>query len=255
MQGSAGAVPPPAGYFDLVQPILRKYDILLVVDEVICGFGRTGSMWGSQTYDFQPDMITCGKALSAAMQPISALLLNDRMFQSVVRQSDTLGAFVHGSTHAGHPVAASVALETLRIYDEIDMIGHVRCRRPAFLQTMRALRDHPLVGDFTGVGLIGGLELVKDKAKRSELPRRGGPRSAAGRPCPAQRAYPARSLANRIAFSPPLIITEDEVAELAARLRRTLDDTYAELRHTRLAGGHDGGRVRHRRHIHRFRAA
>ncbi len=90
VQGSAGAVPPPAGYFDLVQPILRRHDILLVVDEVICGFGCTGSMWGSQTYDLRPDILTCGKALSAAMQPISALLLNERLFESVVRQSDTL---------------------------------------------------------------------------------------------------------------------------------------------------------------------
>ena len=228
VQGSAGGLPPPSGYFDLVQPILRKYDILLVVDEVICGFGRTGSMWGSETYGLHPDMITCGKALSAAMQPISALLLNERLFQSIVEQSDRLGAFVHGSTHAGHPVAASVALETLRIYDEIDIIGHIGAVAPVFLRTMRALRDHPLVGDFTGVGLIGGLELVKDKATRENYPASAG--LGARLDAHARRnGLILRIVGNRIAFSPPLIITEDEIGELGARLRRTLDDTYAEL--------------------------
>jgi 4-aminobutyrate--pyruvate transaminase len=132
VQGSAGGLPPPQGYFDKIQKILRKYDILFVADEVICGFGRTGRMWGCQTYGLQPDMVTCAKALSAAMQPISAVLLNERIFQSIVQQSEKLGAFVHGYTYAGHPVAASVALETLKIYEEIDIIGHIQSIEPVF---------------------------------------------------------------------------------------------------------------------------
>jgi 4-aminobutyrate---pyruvate transaminase len=228
VQGSAGALPPPAGYFEKIQAVLRKYDILLVADEVICGFGRTGNVWGCQTYDIKPDMITCAKALSAAMQPISAVLLNERIFQSVVAQSEKIGAFVHGYTHAGHPVAASVALETLKIYDEIDIIGHVRAVAPVFLETLGALREHPLVGDFTGVGLIAGLELVKDKSTRENYPAAIGLGSRIDAHA-RNNGLILRIVGNRIAFSPPLIISDQEVAELGRRMRKTLDDTYREI--------------------------
>jgi 4-aminobutyrate--pyruvate transaminase len=229
VQGTAGALPPPAGYFQKIQAVLRKYDILLVADEVICGFGRTGNMWGCQTYGIEPDMITCAKALSAAMQPISAVLLNERIFQSILQQSDKYGAFIHGYTYGGHPVAASVALETLAIYEEIGIIDHVRAVEPVFLETMNALRDHPLVGDFTGIGLIGGLELVKDKATRESYPAEVG--LGARIDAHARRnGLILRIAGNRIAFSPPLIITKDEMVELGARLRRTLDATYNDIR-------------------------
>ena len=228
VQGSAGALPPPAGYFDKVQAVLRKYDILLVADEVICGFGRTGNYWGCQTYGIQPDMITCAKALSAAMQPISAVLLNDRIFQSIVQQSEKYGAFIHGYTYAGHPVAASVALETLKIYEELDIVGHVRSVEPVFLETMGALKEHPLIGDFTGVGLIGGLEMVRDKATRENYPA-SATLSARLDKNARKHGLILRIAGNRIAFSPALIITQDEMVELGARLRRALDDTYREL--------------------------
>jgi len=228
VQGSAGALPPPAGYFDKIQAVLRKYDVLLVADEVICGFGRTGNMWGCQTYGIEPDMMTCAKALSAAMQPISALLLNERIFQSILQQSDKQGAFVHGSTHAGHPVAASVALETLRIYDEIDIVAHVRAVEPTFLEMLGALREHPLIGGFNGVGLIGGLELVKDKTTRESYPISVG--LGALIDANARRnGLILRIVGNRIAFSPPLIITHNELEQLGTRLRRTLDDTYRDI--------------------------
>jgi len=185
-------------------------------------------MWGCQTYDIQPDMITCAKALSAAMQPISAVLLNERIFQSIVQQSEKIGAFVHGYTYAGHPVAASVALETLKIYEEIDIIGHVRSVTPTFLETLGTLRDHPLVGDFTGIGLIGGLELVKDKATRENYPAAIGLDSRIDAHARANGLI-LRIVGNRIAFSPPLIITHDEVLELGKRMRKTLDDTYRDV--------------------------
>jgi 4-aminobutyrate---pyruvate transaminase len=229
VQGSAGALPPPAGYFEKIQKILRKYDILLVADEVICGFGRTGNVWGCQTYGIEPDMITCAKALSAAMQPISAVLLNERIFQSVVQQSDKIGAFVHGYTYAGHPVAASVALETLKIYEEIDIIGHVGAVAPVFLETMQDLCDHPMVGDFSGVGLIGGLELVKNKATRETYPaavKLSSRIDAHAR----NNGLILRIVENRLAFSPPLIITAKEVAELGRRVRKTLEDTFRDVR-------------------------
>jgi 4-aminobutyrate--pyruvate transaminase len=228
VQGGAGALPPPRDYFPKIQSVLRKYDVLMVADEVICGFGRTGNMWGCQAYGMKPDMISCAKALSAAMQPISAVLLNDRIYQSVLQQSDKYGAFIHGYTYAGHPVAASVALETLKIYEEIGIIDHVKSVEPVFLRELGALLDHPLVGDFTGIGLIGGLELVRDKPTKENWPAEIG--LGARVDAHARRnGLILRIVGNRIAFSPPLIITADEIRELAKRLRATLDAVHHEV--------------------------
>lgn len=228
VQGGAGALPPPRGYFQKIQAVLRKYDVLMVADEVICGFGRTGNMWGCQTYGMEPDMISCAKALSAAMQPISAVLLNERIYQSVMQQSDKYGAFIHGFTYAGHPVASAVALETLRIYEEMGIIDHVKSVEPVFLRELGALKDHPLVGDFTGIGLIGGLELVRDKATKENWPAEVG---LGARVDAHARAHGLilRIVGNRIAFSPPLIITAGEIRELATRMRATLDAVHAEV--------------------------
>ena len=118
VMGAGGAVLPPEGYFEKIQAVLRKYDVLFVADEVICGFGRTGKMWGSQSYNLQPDMISCAKALSAGLQPISALLMHERVFQALMIESDKVGHLAHGYTYAGHPLTTAVALETLKIYEE-----------------------------------------------------------------------------------------------------------------------------------------
>ena len=116
--GAGGVIVPPRTYYEKIQAVLQKYDILLVADEVINGFGRTGNMWGTQTMGLKPDFISCAKQLSAAYLPISALLISDRIYQAMVKQSEKLGIFGHGSTYAGHPVAAAVALETLKIYED-----------------------------------------------------------------------------------------------------------------------------------------
>ena len=228
VQGGAGAVPPPAGYFDAIQAVLRRYDVLLVADEVICGFGRTGAMWGCETYGLVPDMVTCAKALSAAMQPISAVLINDRIFQSMLVQSDRYGPFTHGYTFAGHPVCAAVALETLRIYEEMDLIGHVAAVGAVFRDQLSALCDHPMVGQFSGCGLMGGIDLVQDKAAKTDWPASAGLGALFDRHA-RRNGLILRVVGNRIAFSPPLIITADEVVELAKRMRRTLDDVHAQL--------------------------
>ncbi len=230
VMGAGGGVLPPRGYFEKVQAILKKYDVLFVADEVICGFGRTGNMWGSQTFDLVPDMISCAKALSAGLQPISALLINQRVYEAMLAQSDKLGSFAHGTTYAGHPVAAAVALETLRIYEEMDVVGHVRQVEPVFLDRVGGLRDHPLVGDFRGCGLIGGLEIVRDKQTREIFP------AALGVPARLDEAARRnglilRFIGNRIAFSPPLIISAAEIEEMVRRLRKALDETARELGH------------------------
>src|SRR5437764_5137052 len=166
VMGAGGAILPPQGYFESIQEVLRRYGILLVVDEVICGFARTGEMWGSQTFGLRPDMLTSAKALSAAMQPISAVLVNDRIHEAMLAQSDRFGNFAHGFTYAGHPVAAAVALEVQKIYAEMDIVARAKRLGPVLQSALGRLQSHPLVGDVRGVGLILGMELMRDGEKR-----------------------------------------------------------------------------------------
>jgi 4-aminobutyrate---pyruvate transaminase len=227
--GAGGGIIPPRTYWEKMQAVLRKYDVLFIADEVICGFGRTGNMWGSITYDLKPDMISCAKALSAAMQPISALMINDRVFAAMLDESKKVGNFAHGFTYAGHPVASAVALETLRIYEEMDMVPHVQRVGAYMQQVLGRFADHPIVGDVRGVGLVNALELMADKATRTPFdPARKAGTIADGHA--RENGLILRSIGDRVAFSPPLIITEAEVDELAARLQKTLDATWAELR-------------------------
>jgi 4-aminobutyrate--pyruvate transaminase len=222
VMGAGGAVLPPAGYFKKIQAVLKKYDVLFVADEVICGFGRTGNVWGSQTFGLQPDMISCAKGLSAGLAPISALLINERVFQAMLSESDKQGSFAHGYTYAGHPVTAAVALETLKIYEELDIVDHVRRMEKPFLDGLHSLRDHPYVGSAEGVGLIGGIEIVQDKAKRTAFPtdkQIPGKIDAKIR----DNGVILRLIGNRIAFSPPLIINEAEINDLFSRVRSALD--------------------------------
>ena len=229
VMGAGGGIIPPRTYWEKMQAVLRKYDILFIADEVICGFGRTGNMWGSITYDLKPDMISCAKALSAAMQPISALMVNERVFAAMLDESRKVGNFAHGFTYAGHPVATAVALETLRIYEEMDMVPHVQRVGAYMQQVLGRFIDHPLVGDVRGVGLVVGIEMMADKATRTPFDPARKAGTIADRNARAQGLI-LRSIGDRIAFSPPLIITEAEVDELAVRLQKTLDATWAELK-------------------------
>ncbi|MDA8051365.1 MAG: aminotransferase [Rhodospirillales bacterium] len=229
VMGAGGGIVPPRTYWEKMQAVLRRHAVLFIADEVICGFGRTGNMWGSETYDLAPDMITCAKALSAGMQPISAVLINERVYQAMLEESRKLGSFAHGFTYAGHPVTTAVALETLAIYDEMDMLGHVRRVGPYLQTLMSRLAAHPLVGDVRGVGLIAGLELMADKASRAPFPveqKVGRIADQAAR----RRGLIVRVIGDRIALSPPLIITEAEIDDVLARLGQALDDTWAEVR-------------------------
>src|SRR6185503_9529359 len=166
VMGAGGAILPPEGYFQKVQQVLRRHDILFVADEVICGFARTGAMWGSQTYGIRPDMMTSAKALSAAMQPISAVLINQRVHDAMLAQSDTYGNFAHGYTYAGHPVAAAVALEVQKIYAEMDIVARAKRLGPVLQSALGKFKTHRLVGDVRGAGLILGMELMQDRKAR-----------------------------------------------------------------------------------------
>jgi len=231
VMGAGGGLTPPRTYWDKMQAVIRKYDMLFIADEVICGFGRTGNMWGSQTYDLKPDMITCAKALSAGMQPISALLINDRVFQAMLDESNKLGNFAHGFTYAGHPVTTAVAMETLRIYEEMDMLGHVAQVGPHLQRSLACLLDHPLVGEVRGVGLMNGIELVADKVTRAQFDPARGLGAVVDRYA-RENGLITRFVGDRIAFSPPLIITEPEIDEAVARITRALDTAWRDIRLT-----------------------
>lgn len=229
VMGAGGGLTPPRTYWEKMQAVLRKYDVLFIADEVICGFGRTGNMWGSVTYDLKPDMMSSAKALSAAMQPISALMVNEKVFSAMVDESKKLGNFAHGFTYAGHPVAAAVAMEVMRIYDEMDMVPHVQRVGAHMQHVLRQFADHPIIGDVRGVGLMCGMEMMADKATRTPFDptRKAG---AVAEKHARANGLIVRFIGDRMAFSPPLIITEAEVDELAARLRKVLDATWAELK-------------------------
>lgn len=226
--GAGGAIIPPKTYFEKVQAVLRKHDVLFIADEVICGFGRTGNWWGSETFKLKPDMLTCAKALSAAYQPISAVLINDKMHQAMLAESDKLGAFAHGYTYSGHPVATAVALEVLKIYEEMDINSRAKRLGRRMIDGLQKFSGHPLVGDVAGVGMIAGVELVQDKKTRAGY----APAGRAGKVIDRighEHGLVLRVIGDRIAFAPPFVITESEIDEMLAGLGRTLDATHREL--------------------------
>ncbi len=235
IMGAGGVIVPPAGYFPKIQAVLRKYDVFFVADEVICGFGRTGNYWGSQSLGIEPDILVCAKALSASFLPISAVMVNERIYQGLADGSASVGTFGHGFTYSGHPVAAAVAIETLKIYDEMDMLAHVRRVGPALQAGIRRLGEHPLVGEARGMGLIGAIELVADKQTKAPFDPARKIVARAQKLCEAEGLLMRIMPGDGIAFSPPLIITEAEVEDIIAGVGRALDKLAVELRREALA--------------------
>ena len=229
VQGAGGVIVPPAGYFEAVQSVLRRHEILFVVDEVITGFGRTGNLFACETYGLKPDIMNVAKALSASYLPISATLVSEPIHDAMIVESRKLGTFGHGFTYSGHPVAAAVALETLAIYAERDIVGHVREVAPHFQARLKALADHPLVGEARGVGLIGALELVRDKAAKTPFDAAAGVGTAVQNAV-LEEGVILRALRDAIAICPPLIITRDEIDVLFDALKKGLDKAWADLR-------------------------
>jgi 4-aminobutyrate---pyruvate transaminase len=228
VMGSGGVIVPPRGYFDRVQAVLKKYDILFVADEVICGFGRLGYMFGSEAFALQPDMIVVAKALSSGYLPIAALLVNDRVFSPVADESNRLGVFGHGFTYSAHPVPAAVALETLKIYEERDIVSHVRSVGPGLLAGMRRFADHPLVGEVRGMGLLVGLEIVKNKTTKQNFDPAALAALELERRC-LDEGLIVRAIGDTVAVSPPLTITEAEIDDLLGRFERGLNSFAAAM--------------------------
>jgi 4-aminobutyrate--pyruvate transaminase len=225
IQGAGGVIVPPRTYFEKVQEVLDRYDIRLIVDEVICGFGRTGNWFGSQTYNIKPESISFAKAITSAYVPLGGVTVSEPVYQGLVSESEKLGMFAHGFTYSGHPLACAVAVKTLEIYERTNIVGHVQQTAPVFQTRLNALADHPLVGEARGTGLIGGLELVKDKAtKESFAPSEGvGAKAAAfaqdeGLICRAVGG-------DTIGLCPPLVIDGSVVNQAFDALTRALDKT------------------------------
>jgi 4-aminobutyrate--pyruvate transaminase len=228
VMGTGGVLVPPATYFEKVQAVLKKYDVLFVADEVICGFGRTGEYWGSDAMGIKPDMLTCAKGLSSAYFPISALLISDEIYQVMADRTHEFGGFGHGFTYGGHPVGAAVALETLKIYEEMNIAAKVKALEPQFLGGLRRFANHPIVGEARGIGLMGALEFVADKATKAPF---DPSLKIAQRVSDAlrKRGVLLRALGDSLVCAPPLIITPAEIDVILKALGESLDEVASSL--------------------------
>lgn len=224
LMGAGGVIVPPRTYWQRIQKVCRKYDILLIADEVICGFGRTGQMFGSQTFNIQPDIMVLSKQLSSSYQPIAAILINDRVFQGIADQSQTLGTLGHGFTGGGHPVATAVALENLKIIEEERLVEHAAEMGQLLHSGLQQFAEHPLVGEIRGCGLIAAVELVGDRASKAPHQSLGtlGRRMAARA---QEHGMITRAMGDAVAFCPPLITNKDEIGLILQRFAKALDDT------------------------------
>jgi len=230
VMGAGGVVIPPEGYFEAIGRVLAKYDIRIISDEVITGFGRTGEMFGCQALKFAPTSISVAKAITSAYVPLGAITIEQELHEALLEQSRRIGVFGHGYTYTGHPVACAVALKTLEIYEREDIPGQVRAKAPKFRERLKRLEDHPLVGNVRSLGLIGGVELVADKAARRLFDPKAGVGAAAAR-FAQERGLLTRAVGGDIiALCPPLIISEEDIDEMFDRLEKALDDTHAWAR-------------------------
>ena len=224
IQGAGGVIIPPKGYFEKIQAVLKKYDVLLIADEVICGFGRTGAMFGSDYFGIKPDMMSMAKQLSSGYLPISALMVSDTIYQTIKERSAELGVFGHGLTYGGHPVPCAVALEVLKIYEERDVLGQVASISPYFLERLNFYADHPLVGEVRGLGLIGALELVEDKATKKSFDPAKVMAANLVKKCENHGLILRAMPGDCVAFCPPLISEQPDLEEMFNRFDKALAD-------------------------------
>ncbi|WP_298910390.1 aspartate aminotransferase family protein [uncultured Aliiroseovarius sp.] len=222
IQGAGGVIVAPDTYWPEIQRICQKYDILLIVDEVITGFGRTGNWFGSQTYDLKPDIMTVAKGLSSGYAPIGASLVSDKVAEVLAGTE-----FNHGYTYSGHPVACAVALENLRIMEEEGIVDHVRdVAAPYLAEKWHELADHPMVGETKIVGLMASLALTPDKEARAPFASDAGTVGLITRERCFANNLIMRHVGDRMVIAPPLVITTDEIDTLITRARKALGEAY-----------------------------
>ena len=228
VQGAGGVIIPPDTYWPRIEAICRKYGILLVCDEVICGFGRLGRWFGFQHFGIKPDLVSMAKGISSGYLPISAVGVADHIVETLRQKG---GDFVHGYTYSGHPTSAAVALKNIEIMEREDLVGRTaRDSGPYLAKALADLADHPMVGETRSLGLIGAVEIVADKATRARF---GGKEGVAGpivRDLCIKHGLMVRAVRDTVVMSPPLIISHAEIDRLVDTIRRSLDDAEPKLR-------------------------
>ena len=226
IQGAGGVIIPPKSYWPEVQRICKQYDVLLICDEVICGFGRTGNWFGLEGFGIEADFITLAKGLSSGYLPISAVMVGDRVAKSFI---DKGGEFYHGFTYSGHPAACAVALKNIEIIRDEGLVEKVRDETgPHLAEALKSLEDHPLVGETRSMGLIGAIELVKDKAARAHFDERGKVGTLCRDHCVANGLI-MRAVSDIMVTSPPLVITTAQIDEMIALARKAIDATARDI--------------------------
>jgi 4-aminobutyrate--pyruvate transaminase len=225
VMGAGGVIVPPKTYFEKIMPVCAKYDVFMISDEVICGFGRLGTTFGSEKLGFRPHSISIAKMLSSAYLPIAGVMIPENMYQALLAESKKIGVFGHGFTYGGHPVSAAVALKALEIYARDRVVQKAAERGTQFQTRLKAIGDHPLVGEARGLGLIGGVELVADKKTKRSFAAQHSVAARTVQFAEAEGLIVRAVLGDVLTLSPPLIINAQEVDELFDRLGRALDKT------------------------------
>lgn len=230
--GTGGIVPPPKGYWSAIQPVLRKYDILLIADEVVTGFGRLGSMFGSGHYGIEPDIITIAKGLTSAYAPLSGSIISEKVWKVLERGTDEFGAIGHGWTYSAHPIGAAAGVANLKLVDELGLVDNARNVGGYFLNTMReALARQPIVGEVRGEGLLCAVELVQDREKRRffDPSKKVGPQAAAAL---LKRGVIARAMpqGDILGYAPPLCLTRQEADTIVMATRDAIEEVASSLR-------------------------
>lgn len=227
VQGSGGVIIPPAGWLKAMQDTARELDILFVVDEVITGFGRTGPMFACELEGVEPDLMTVAKGLTSGYVPMGATLLSEKIHAGIADGAPKGAVIGHGATYSGHPVAAAVALEVIRLYEEGGLLANGQASAPHFARALDELREHPLVGDVRHIGLLGAIELVSDKASKRGFDPALGLADEIARIAYANKLVFRAFADNILGFAPALCITPEECALLGQRLRTVLDQVLA----------------------------
>ncbi|GAV74584.1 Aminotran_3 domain-containing protein [Cephalotus follicularis] len=229
VMGAGGVIPPPATYFEKIQAVVRKYDVLFIADEVICAFGRLGTMYGCDKYNIKPDLVSLAKALSSAYMPIGAVLVSPEVSEVIYSQSNKLGSFSHGFTYSGHPVSCAVAREAIKIYKERNITEQVNRVAPIFQEGLKAFSDSPIIGEIRGTGLILGTEFANNKSPNDPFPPEWGVGAYFGAQC-EKLGMLVRVAGDNIMMSPPLVISPEEIDELISKYRRALMATEERVK-------------------------
>jgi 4-aminobutyrate--pyruvate transaminase len=235
VMGAGGVIVPPKSYFEKIMLVCAKYDVFMISDEVICGFGRLGTTFGCETLNFKPQSISVAKALSSAYLPIAGVMIPETMYQALLAESKKIGVFGHGFTYGGHPVSAAVALKAIEIYRRDRIFEKAAARAPQFQARLKALGEHALVGEARGLGLIGGVELVADKGNKRPFDAAHGVGARTVQFAETEGLIVRSVLGDVLTLCPPLVISAAETDELFDRLKRALDKTLDWVRRERLA--------------------